>query len=607
MHKMVRFSAYSLLLGLIVGALYLTNLFFMRPVSIDHYLAKNLLVDMFDSPETITHLGLVDGFNWLTQHNSKLSLYNLEMIEADFQKAVDRRRLIGSYPPADLSDHQRITQKIALFDLDNEIRQTSNFRFHGYPLEQLGGVHLDLVEFMTDIHPIRSRAEAEGYISRIDQFDEVFDGNLEILNAQHGEGVHPPAFVFEHVRRQLSEFLAYGYEDNPLYSVFMNKVGILGLSNDVVTDLGERLENAINNGANRGFSRLLSYVDAHIEHANPHDGVWSLPNGDAFYELRLRSYTTTDATAASIHQLGVAEVDRITRRMRDIFNGLGYSTSKSVGLLMNGLNEEPRFLYDDTSDRKDLVVADYSAIVAATKEAVGSAFRQLPRADVVVRAVPDYSEETAAGGYYMSPALDGSRPGVFYANLYDIKQTPKYSMRTLAFHEAIPGHHLQNAINLENEDLTLYRKHGYGTSAFSEGWALYAERLAVELGLVDNPYDELGVLQSELFRAVRLVVDTGIHFKRWTRQEAIEYMKNTTGMSNTEVVVEIERYIVWPGQACSYKMGMLKILDLRERAKTVLGDGFDLKMFHSAVLDHGEPPLFIVEELVDRMIADHHH
>ena len=293
--------------------------------------------------------------------------------------------------------------------------------------------------------------------------------------------------------------------------------------------------------------------------------------------------------------------------MREIFNGLGYPTTESVGLLMNGLNEEPRFLYDDTSDRKDLIVADYSAIVAATKEAVGSAFRQLPRAGVVVRAVPDYSEETAAGGYYMSPALDGSRPGVFYANLYDIKQTPKYSMRTLAFHEAIPGHHLQNAINLENEDLTLYRKHGYGTSAFSEGWALYAERLALELGLVDNPYDELGVLQSELFRAVRLVVDTGIHFKRWTRKEAIEYMKNTTGMSNTEVVVEIERYIVWPGQACSYKMGMLKILDLRERAKTALGDEFDLKVFHSAVLDHGEPPLFIVEELVDRMIADQRH
>ena len=202
----------------------------------------------------------------------------------------------------------------------------------------------------------------------------------------------------------------------------------------------------------------------------------------------------------------------------------------------------------------------------------------------------------------MSPSLDGSRPGVFYANLYDIKQTPTYSMRTLAFHEAIPGHHLQNALSLENENLSLYRKFGYYTSAFGEGWALYAEKLAVESGLADNLYDELGVLQSELFRAVRLVVDTGIHYKRWTREQAIAYMKKITGMSDTEVVTEIERYIVWPGQACSYKVGMLKILDLRQKAQKELGNNFDIKAFHSAVLDHGEPPLFVVEDFVEEMI-----
>ena len=424
-----------------VAVMYLTNLFFMRPVSIDHYLAKNLLVDMFDSPETITHLGLVDGFNWLTRHNSKLSRYDIEEIESDLEKAIDRRRVIASYDVDGLSPSQRVTQQIALFDVDNEIRQASEFPFHGYPLEQLGGIHLDLVEFMTDIHPIRSKSEAEDYIRRVDQFEDVFDGAFEILEAQHATGIHPPSFVFEHVMRQLNEFLEYGYEDNPLYSVFMNKVGVLGLPNDVVAELGEGLKDAIDNGANPGFSQLLGYVQAHIEHANPHDGVWSLPNGEAFYELRLKTYTTTDTTAASIHQLGLAEVDRITRRMREILDVLGYATTDSVGALMNGLNEEPRFLYEDKPDRKDIVIADYSAMVAATKEAMGSAFRRLPRAEVVVRAVPEYSEETAAGGYYMSPALDGSRPGMFYANLYDIKQTPKYAMRTLVFHEAIPGHH----------------------------------------------------------------------------------------------------------------------------------------------------------------------
>jgi uncharacterized protein (DUF885 family) len=228
----------------------------------------------------------------------------------------------------------------------------------------------------------------------------------------------------------------------------------------------------------------------------------------------------------------------------------------------------------------------------------------MPVAPVVVKAVPEYIEKTAPGGYYQAPALDGSRPGAFFVNLYDIKQTPKYSMKTLTYHEATPGHHHQIAHSLENDDLTVYRRFGYRTSAFSEGWALYSERLSLEAGLAPDPYDELGILQSELFRAVRLVVDTGMHYKKWTREKAINYMKNKTGMSDTECRVEIERYIVWPGQALSYKVGMIKILELRQKAMDELGDNFDIRDFHSVVLDNGSPPLFIVEQLVNEMIAE---
>ena len=218
--------------------------------------------------------------------------------------------------------------------------------------------------------------------------------------------------------------------------------------------------------------------------------------------------------------------------------------------------------------------------------------------------MPEYSEKTAAGGYYQSPSLDGSRPGVFYANLYDIKQTPKFGMRTLTFHEAVPGHHFQIALNLENDELTLYRRLGYSTSAYTEGWALYAEQLGVEVGMTKSLYDELGVLQSEMFRANRLVVDTGLHYKKWTREKAMEYMKKVTGMSDTEVRVEIERYIVWPGQATSYKMGMIKILDLRDKAMKELGAKFDLRKFHSIVLDQGIVPLFILDDLIDEWINE---
>ena len=601
--RIIRYFGYLVSLVLLIGLVYLTNLFLMKPFSIDHYLAKNLIVDFSDTPEGLTYIGLVDRFNWITNHLSELSIVDLEDISQELIRAKERKAVLLSYKSSELSDEQEITRKIALFDLENEINQGENFPFHSYPINQIGGQHLNLVEFMTDIHPLRSISEANYYIDRLNLFDDFFKAGTEVLEEQRKAGIFPPEFVFHHVIRQLKEFLDYSFDENPLYSVFVRKLEDLEMNDEIKEDLKEKVRLAITKSVNPGFNQLLDFMEQTLPRANVHHGVWSLPNGDDFYALRLNVYTTTDYTAEDIHRIGLAEVERISKRMKIILKELGYSKVEAVGDLMNQLNEDPKFLYADTTDRKEKVVADYTKIVAETEEAMKNYFYSLPEAKVEVRAVPEYSEENQAGGYYMSPSLDGSRPGVFYANLYDIKQTPTYSMRTLAFHEAIPGHHLQNALSLENDNLSLYRKFGYYTSAFGEGWALYAEKLAVESGLAKNLYDELGVLQSELFRAVRLVVDTGIHYKRWTREEAIAYMKSITGMSDTEVVTEIERYIVWPGQACSYKVGMLKILELREKAKKELDENFDIKAFHSAILDHGEPPLFIVEEFVQKMIT----
>ena len=602
--KILRWAGYLFAIFLLVCSTYLVNLFFMKPFSLDHYLAKNLVVRFIDTPEGLTYLGVVDKFNWITGHLSELSIKGKDDIFEEIQKAKDQRSIISSYETSDLSEEQRITQKIALFSLENEIQEGEEFTYHNYPVNQIGGLHLNLVEFMTDIHPLRSLSEAEYYVDRLNLFDEVFDAALEILEEQKKSGIFPPEFVYHHVIRQLNKFLNYSYEENPLYVSFFRKIEPLSFSNSTQENFQNKLKLAIDSSVNPGFKSLLSFMEETLPSANQHHGVWSLPNGDEFYSLRLKVYTTTNYSAEEIHSTGLKEVERISVKMRSILTTLGYGTEESVGTLMNLLNEDPKFLYEDTPDRKELVVADYAKIVSETELVIKDYFYKMPEAKVEVRAVPEYSEENQAGGYYMSPALDGSRPGVFYANLYDIKQTPTYSMRTLAFHEAIPGHHLQNALGMENEDLSIYRKFGYYTSAFGEGWALYSEKLAVEAGLTKDLYDELGVLQSELFRAVRLVVDTGIHFKRWTREEAMLYMKDITGMSDTEVVTEIERYIVWPGQACSYKVGMLKILELRERAKKELGDKFDIRDFHSAVLDHGEPPLFIVENFVDQMIEE---
>ena len=602
MKKIIRWALYSLGFIFTIALFYLGNLFFFKPFSLDHYLAKELILEMLDSPESLTYLGIVDRFNWLTNHQSKISISGLDDLEDDLNDSKEIKSVLLSYKDNKLSEQQKITKQIAVFDLTNFIKETEVFPFHNYPLNQIGGIHLNSVEFMTDIHPIRNLKEAKAYIDRLNLFDDSFKASLEVLNEQKKAGIFPPKFVFDHVIRQLQEFLNYKEDENPLKEVFLKKIEALNLDPKTSKDLILKLEDSIENSVNPGFKLLYDFMSETKTKANEYDGVWSLPNGDEFYALRLKVYTTTNYSAVEIHEIGLSEVKRITERMQEIAFELGYGKQVNVGQLMNDLNEDSNFLYPDTPDRKDRVVEDYNSIVVETWKKSEAYFHKMPRSKVEVRAVPEYSEQNQAGGYYMSPALDGSRPGVFYANLYDIKQTPTYSMRTLAFHEAIPGHHLQVALNLENENLSLYRRFGYGTSAFSEGWALYAERLALESGLADDPYDELGVLQSELFRAVRLVVDTGIHFKRWTREEAMAYMKKITGMSDTEVSTEIERYIVWPGQACSYKVGMLKILELRERAKQEMGENFDIKDFHSVVLDHGQPPLFIVEALVDRML-----
>ncbi|MDA9750894.1 DUF885 domain-containing protein [Gammaproteobacteria bacterium] len=600
MKKFFKYIGAAFGFAFLISSIYVLNLFSSKPFSLDHYLAKELMVSLLDSPEYLTYIGAFDLLNPIIKHNSKLSNDSLDDAEKSYIDSLKHLQTLNSYSNDELTENQIITKKIAIFDTENDINEFEDFRFHSYPVNQISGAHLNAIEFMTDIHPIRSKREANDYLKRVSQIGASMDNLLLWFDEQAKIGIYPPTFVFDHVINQLSEMLSD--PSNPLQEVFGKKVRELDLSDSEVNSLEVELSNIIEKSFNPAYQRLLDRMIADKSNSNPNHGVWSLPNGDEFYKLRIRTYTTTNYSPQEIHDIGLSEVKRISERMREIFNELGYDNNKSVGVLLNELNENPDFLYADTPDRKEIVIRDYTAMVAEAAKKVEPYFERMPIASVEVRPVPEYSEQTAAGGYYQGPSLDGKRPGVFYANLYDIKQTPTYSMMALTLHEAIPGHHMQIALNQENENLTLYRKQGYRTSAFSEGWALYSEKLSLEVGVGRDLYDELGILQSEIFRAVRLVVDTGIHFKKWTREEAMDFMKNETGMSDTEVRAEIERYIVWPGQALSYKVGMLKILELREKAKTALGEKFDIRKFHTIVLDNGIPPLFVLEELVENWI-----
>jgi len=602
MVKTLKYIGYTILLGLAIISLYMINLFAMKPYSIDHYLAKELTMGLLDSPEFMTYIGIFDKYNAVLKHNQKLSIRTLEDGDEDYQDSLDHLSMLKRYDSSKLTDIQKVTQKIAIFDTENNINEFENFRYHSYPFNQIGGNHLGLVEFMTDTHPVRNLREASDYIKRVEKFDESLNANLIWLEEQKKLGIFAPKYVFDHVIAQLKELIAYEDSDNPLMQVFARKVDALEIDEQKSEELKTALSSVIASDVKSGFKSILGFFESNYEYANMNHGVWSLPNGDAFYEARLRSYTTTDYSAEEIHQIGLSEVDRIGARMKEIFLQLGYQVNKPVGEMMNDLNENPDFLYPDTPDRKEIVVADYNQMVKEAEEDVRPYFARFPISPVEVRAIPEYSEQTAAGGYYQAPALDGSRPGVFYANLYDIKQTPTFGMRTLTFHEAVPGHHFQIALNQENEDLTLYRKMGYRTSAFTEGWALYSEQLAVEVGMTKNLYDELGVLQSEMFRANRLVVDTGMHYKDWSREDAINLFLENTAKSKLDIENEVDRYIAWPGQALAYKIGQLKILELRTKAENELGDKFDIKDFHYEVLKRGSLPLEMLEMYINDWI-----
>ena len=576
----------------------------MKPISLDHFLNKEISLELIRSPEYMTYVGVFDRFNFILKHNEKLTIPTSSYYKKNHENKLKRLSLLKKYKQENLTSSQKITQKIAIFDTENDIYQYEKFRYHSYLFNQISGNHLNLIEFMTDTHPLKNYNDALSYIKRVKLFGDILSANLEWLKEQKKEEIYPPKFVFDHVINQLNELVNYKENDNPLIYIFTKKLNDINIPKLDIVKLNEQLTEVIRLDVNPGFLLILNFMKDNYDNANVHHGVWSLPNGDEFYNLKIRSFTTTNYSPEQIHQIGLSEVDRISNRMKEIFYQLGYEVDKTVGEMMNELNENSNFLYADTPDRKKIIISDYNKMLVQAEKDVKPYFERLPKSKVEIRAIPEYSEKTAAGGYYQAPSLDGSRAGVFYANLYDIKQTPTFGMRTLTFHETIPGHHLQIALNQENKELTLYRKLGYRTSAYTEGWALYAEQLAVEIGMTKNLYDELGVLQSEMFRANRLVVDTGIHFKKWSREKAMDYMKKTTGMSDTQVRVEIERYIVWPGQALSYKIGMLKILELREKAKEKMGQNFNIKSFHSIILDQGIVPLFILEEIVNEWIDD---
>ncbi len=596
------FKWLGILLGgaLVVVIALAIHVIYFKPFSVKIFYEKAFMEFALESPQTLSSIRLLEQIG-LRGHNSKLDDYSPERVDELNQRLLDNYETLKSYDRDDMNAADGLSYDILDWFMQNQIAGIP-YSWHGYPVNQLFGIQNGLPQFMASIHHIGDQRDAEDYIKRLGQFGRVFDEVIAGLDIQEQKGIIPPQFVITKVLAEMREFSTQPVVENILYTSLLERTEkISGIEQTTIDRLADEARTVIESTVYPAYGRLIEYFTGLDDKVDDNYGVWKLPDGDAYYDYRLRSNTTLDIGADEIHAVGVAEVARIEAEMDALLVSQGY-TEGTVAERMLQLGDEERFLYPNTDEGREQILADYQALIDEIMQEMPKYFGRLPKASVEVKRVPEFTEKTAPAAYYQSPSLDGARPGRFFINLRDLKELPKWSMRTLTYHEAVPGHHFQSALQSEMKGVPQFRRL-LGFTAFSEGWGLYAERLAAEAGFTDDPYDDLGRLKDEMMRAVRLVVDTGIHRKRWSREQAIEYMASKTGMQMSDVITEIERYFVIPGQATSYKTGMLKILELRARAQQSMGENFDIRSFHDAVLDNGDVPLPILEELVDAYIA----
>lgn len=478
---------------------------------------------------------------------------------------------------------------------------------YNYPVNQLFGLHSEIPSFLINIHTVTSKSDAEAYISRMKKIPALFDQLIEKMEAREKMGIIPPKFVFPLVEEDCRGILKgapfdKSEQSSSLQADFTNKVKSLKLPEE---EEEEKLlasgDEALLTAVKPAYQKLMAYWKELEKKSTTDDGCWKFPEGDSFYQEALKSTTTTALSPDEIYNTGIKEVERIQSEMQAIMRRVGFKGDLKA--FFSHLQNSPQFYYPSDSTGRKAYLAEAKRVIDDMKGRLDGLFITKPKADLIVKAVEPFREKSTAGAFYQEPAPDGSRPGIYYANTYDMKTLPKYEIEALAYHEAIPGHHMQLAIAQEMTDLPKFRKYGFYT-AYIEGWALYTELVPKELGLYQDPYSDFGRLSMELLRAARLVVDVGIHSKKWTREQAIQYFVDNTPNSEYDCRKEIERYIVWPSQATAYKIGMLKILELREKAKKELGDKFDIRQFHDVVLTNGAVPLRILEELVDEWVKD---
>lgn len=468
-------------------------------------------------------------------------------------------------------------------------------------VSQINGPAIDVPNLLQNNHPIKNEQNAKDYIARMTHFGDMIESVKAKVLADADKGWIPPEVIIKGALNFLNGFVAVEPEQHALVTNLQNKLDKLDLTAEQKEKMMFDAVSITKTTIYPAYKNLAMVMEDLLEKAPEESGIWAQPNGAEFYRYAVSELGDTDLTPEQVHQIGLDEVERITAEMDAILKSEGYDKG-TVGERMAALNEEERFIYEDSDEGRQKLLDDLNGMLADINEVMPTRFATIPPYDVEIRRIPVERQDGAPGGQYTPPPLDGSEPGIYWINLKDMKANPKFDLKTLTYHEANPGHHWQIALNMAQESLPLIRRIA-PYNAYVEGWALYSELVAWEMGMYkDDPYGDLGRLKAELFRAVRLVVDTGLHHKKWTREQAIQYMAEKTGTAQSSVISEIERYMVWPGQALGYKLGMLNIVDQRERAKEELGEAFDIKEFHDLVLLGGAVPMSVLNDKIDAWI-----
>lgn len=548
-------------------------------------------------PTFLTYIGSRERYG-------ELNDLSYEYAKEDIELSKKSLKELKKFNYNALDKQAKISYELYKESLEDQIRDFKYFH-HSYYVNQMFGHHSRLPDFMINMHQIANKKEAQAYVSRLKAFRKSFDQLIDNMKEQEKKGVKYPNFIFSKVLRDSKNVISgvpfdSTKKESALYEDFKRKISKIKLNKAEKSILLNEARIALKTSVKPAYEKLVSYL-TELEKKSPKSlGAWSLPNGEKYYKDRLEDITTTKMTAPEIHKIGLSEVARIHDEMREIMKKVGFKGSLEEFFAY--MKKQDKFYYSNNSKGRKAYLTKTNKIISNMKSKLDGLFNIKPKADLKVKAVEPFREKSAGIAFYQGPAMNGSRPGTYYVNLSDMKSVAKYDMEALAYHEAIPGHHMQIAIAQELKGIPKFRKLG-GYTAYSEGWGLYSELVPKELGMYEDPYSDFGRLSMELWRACRLVVDTGIHHYKWDRDSSLAYLQKNTPNSEDEISKGVERYFVMPAQATAYKVGQLKILSLRKYAKDNLKDKFDIREFHDVILQNGALPMTALEKQVKDYVA----